>query len=624
MATELTAAGVSDGSIQASRSGVQAGAAASPGAVSGSPSLSLTGLKRTLREPAVRRTLPAILVLVALGLFLLVYLWMVGPSYRTLFPGMVEAEQLEAVEILQGAGHKPLIDPGTGQLRVPSDRYHEARILLASRGLPRSGAVGGGFEALNEQSSMTTSQFMEQVRYNTAIEQELARSVSQISSIQAARIHLATPRQSLFVRDRTPPSASVIVTPQPGRVVSPEQVQAIVHLVSSSVPHLSAENVTVVDQMGNLVTQQAMQGGMSLSGAQLQHRMRLEESYRTRILQVLMPIVGEVNVRSQVNIDMDFTEVETTFEDYDSGGRGPRTRSEVLAEERSARLDARGIPGALANEPPENPQFVADGQAPPADDEAAGEAAGDNARAGTFSSRSTRNFELDRVLRHVRSSVGGIERVSVAVAINERTALDGEGRLAAEPYSPEEVEQLKMLVQGVVGFNEARGDQVILVRTRFEAPMSLPPIAWYENDALMANARWLALALIFVLIILFVIRPVVKHFVSPPTGEAARMAAVKDGGISPEELEMVDISESDSLDDIKKKLKHHLAARNEEAQLDTLESIKANLSPKKSSMAAEMLDTANSYDDKVALIRMLVSEDSGRVANVLKSMIKGG
>ena len=577
--------------------------------------LSLANLRYTLNQPAVRKTIPAIIVLLTLVLFGLMYAWMLGPSYRTLFPGMIEADQLEAMEILQTSGFRPRLDPQTGQLRVPSDRYHEARILLASRGLPKSGTPGGGIEALGEQSSMTTSQFMEQVRYTNAMEQELARSVMQIHTVQSARVHLATPRQSLFVRDRTPPSASVVITPQPGRVLSPDQVQAIVHLVSSSVPLLTPDNISVVDQLGNLLTDPVGQGAMSLSAAQLQHRMRIEETYRSRVLQVLGPILGDHNVRSQVNIDMDFTVVETTVEDYDTGNRGPRTRSEVLAEERSARLDARGVPGALANEPPDDPAFAAEGRA--------GEDNGEAPREGTFSSRSTRNFEIDRTLRHVRNSVGTIDRVSVAVAINERMGMNEQGERSPVPYSDLELERLTLLVQGVVGFDQGRGDQVVLVPARFEAPLTVPPIPWYENETLIGHAKWLVLVLLFVLVLLLVIRPLIKHFLAPPTGEAARQAAIEAGGVSEEDLEAVGVTENDSLDDIKKKLRQHLASRNEEAQLDTLEAIKANLTPKKSSMAAEMLDTANSYDDKVALIRMLVREDSGRVANVFKTMIKG-
>ena len=600
---------------------------ASPGS-GGRPAVNLNVLRATFAQPAVRKVLPAIIALVALGLFLVFYLWLQAPSYRALFPGMPEAEQMAALEALQSADYLPRIDPTNGQLMVPADLYHKARIFLAARGLPQSGTAGG-LDSLSDQSSMTTSQFMEQVRYNTAMEQELARSVSQIQSIQSARVHLAKPRQSVFVRNQEPASASVIVTPKPGRAVSPEQIQAIVHLVSSSVPQLTPQHVTVVDHLGNLFTEATLQGGMNVTGAQLQHRMKVEDTYRSRIIQVLSPVVGELNVRSQVNVDMNFTEEEVTFEDFDSDGKGPRTRSEVLAEERSRNLDARGVPGALANQPPVDPAFNEipppnpPANAPPnapANAQARAAAAAD-AATGAFSTRSTRNYEIDRVMRHVKSPLGRIDRMSVAVVINERV-VTGENGLQPVAYTEEELKRLTSLVRGVIGFDEKRGDEVTLVPARFEPVAAMPAVPWHEDEKILDLIKLGVLVVLFLSVILFVVRPLLQHFMREPTGEAARMAAVNAGGMSPEDLDMVDIDENDSLDDIKKKLKKHLAQRNEEANLDTLEAIKANLTPKKSSLAAEMLDTANTYDDKVALIRMLVREDSGRVANVLKGMIK--
>jgi flagellar M-ring protein FliF len=207
-------------------------------------------------------------------------------------------------------------------------------MLLASQGLPK-GAVSGGLDSLKGQSAMTTSQFMEQVRFNAAIEQELARSVMTIGSIRAARVHLAMPRQSPFIRERIAPKASVVVTPHQGRMVSPAQVRAIVQLISSSVPYLPAENVSVVDDEGNLLSDAPSEAAMGLTNAQLQHKRQVEREYRTRIMQILAPVVGEHNVKAQVDIRLDFTQQEVTFEDFDSRREGPKTRSEVLAEDRT-------------------------------------------------------------------------------------------------------------------------------------------------------------------------------------------------------------------------------------------------------------------------------------------------
>ena len=202
---------------------------------------------------------------------------------------------------------------------------------------------------------MTTSQLMEQVKINTALEQELARSIMQIGSVQSARVHLATPKQSVFVRDRTPPKASVVLAPYPGRAVSASQVQAIVHLVSSSVPYLAPDHVTVVDTVGKLMTESSTEQKLGLTSAQEQHKQHLEEVYRNRIQQILSPMLGEGNVRSQVNLTLDFTQSESTTEDFDNREKGPRTRSEVLAEDRSASKSAEGVPGALSNSPPPDP-----------------------------------------------------------------------------------------------------------------------------------------------------------------------------------------------------------------------------------------------------------------------------
>jgi len=350
-------------------------------------------LKVVLAQPAVRKVLPLIVMLAVLVVFGLVYAWMQATPYRPVMPGLQEADQMTAFEALKNADFKPKIDPATGQLTVPSNRYHEARILLASQGLPKTGSTG--LDALKDQSSMTTSQLMEQVKINAAMEQELARSIMQIASVQGARVHLATPKQSVFVRDRTPPKASVVISPYPGRVVSAAQVQAIVHLVSSSVPYLAPDHVTVVDNVGKLLTDSASELKLGMTAAQEQHKQQLEEVYRNRILQILSPMVGEANVRSQVNLSLDFTQIESTTEDFDTRDKGPRTRSEVMSEDRSSQRDAAGIPGALSNTPPAN--ATANANTATAQEKSA-------ESNGRTSSRSTRNYEIDRTVRHVRNA----------------------------------------------------------------------------------------------------------------------------------------------------------------------------------------------------------------------------
>ena len=554
-------------------------------------------LKVVLAQPAVRKVLPLIVMLAVLVVFGLVYAWMQATPYRPVMPGLQEADQMTAFEALKNADFKPKIDPATGQLTVPSNRYHEARILLASQGLPKTGSTG--LDALKDQSSMTTSQLMEQVKINAAMEQELARSIMQIASVQGARVHLATPKQSVFVRDRTPPKASVVISPHPGRVVSPAQVQAIVHLVSSSVPYLAPDHVTVVDNVGKLLTDSASELKLGLTAAQEQHKQQLEEVYRDRILQILSPMVGEANVRSQVNLSLDFTQIESTTEDFDTRDKGPRTRSEVMSEDRSSQRDAAGIPGALSNTPPAN--ATANANTATAQEKSA-------ESNGRTSSRSTRNYEIDRTVRHVRNASGGIMKVSVAVVVNERPAPPPAKDAAPNPnaptsipYTQQELERMLQLVQGVVGYDQQRGDLVTVVPAKFEPTSPMETIPWYLEDAVQTGFKSALLAISFIVFMLIVVKPVMRSIIGDKlaASEEEQAKALADGELSEEDMKMIQIGEGESLEEIKAKLK-----------------------PKKSSISIDMLDTANTYDDKVALIRMLVAEDSARVANVLKNMMK--
>ncbi len=554
-------------------------------------------LKVVLAQPAVRKVLPLIVMLAVLVVFGLVYAWMQATPYRPVMPGLQEADQMTAFEALKNADFKPKIDPATGQLTVPSNRYHEARILLASQGLPKTGSTG--LDALKDQSSMTTSQLMEQVKINAAMEQELARSIMQIASVQGARVHLATPKQSVFVRDRTPPKASVVISPYPGRVVSAAQVQAIVHLVSSSVPYLAPDHVTVVDNVGKLLTDSASELKLGMTAAQEQHKQQLEEVYRNRILQILSPMVGEANVRSQVNLSLDFTQIESTTEDFDTRDKGPRTRSEVMSEDRSSQRDAAGIPGALSNTPPAN--ATANANTATAQEKSA-------ESNGRTSSRSTRNYEIDRTVRHVRNASGGIMKVSVAVVVNERPAPPPAKDATPNPsaptsvaYTQQELERMLQLVQGVVGYDQQRGDLVTVVPAKFEPPSPMETIPWYLEDAVQMGFKSALLAISFIVFMLIVVKPVMRNIIGDKlaASEEEQAKALADGELSEEDMKMIQIGEGESLEEIKAKLK-----------------------PKKSSISIDMLDTANTYDDKVALIRMLVAEDSARVANVLKNMMK--
>ena len=566
-----------------------------------------------LAQPAVRKAMPAIITLLTIVVFLIAYSLAKEPPYRSLYPGLSESDRQAAFEALSGAEFDVKINPESGDLIVTDERYHEARLFLASRGLPQEASVGG-VGSLSEDASMTTSQFMEQVRYIAAMEQELARSVSQISSIATARVHLAAPKQSVFVRNRTPAKASVVVTPHQGRIISNSQVEAIIHMVSSSVPYLATDDVVVVDQRGKLLTDANRNASMQLSSSQMEHKLSIEENYRTRIEALLASVVGANNVRSQVDVTMDFTEEEATFEEFDNRGVGPKARSEIISSEAKNSEDAKGIPGSSSNATPAASAGVVDGQL-------SSELGG---MQGARSTKTTRNYEVDRAVKHVKRIGGNVERISVAVIINERevtevpppvpAATDPDADPAAEAapavsaapvveaFTEAELERFTNLVKGVVGFNEARGDTVTVVAAAFEKPVPVESLVkWYENAQVMSTAKSLGAALTFVVLLFVVVRPVLKSYLPQvEVVEETTRTRRADGELTEEELAMIQ----------------------DEEEPESLEDIKAKLKPKKTKISADMLDTANSYDDKVALVRFLVAEDAGRVANVIRKMIK--
>ena len=535
-------------------------------------------IRKVISQPAVKRAMPAIIALMTVVLFALLYSWSQVSPYRTVYPGLSEADRQTAFEALSSADFKAKIDIQTGELKVPSSRYHEARIYLASRGLPKS-TVAGSIGSMSEEAAMTTSQFMEQVRYISAIEIELAASVAKISTIESARVHLASPKQSVFVRNREAAKASVVVSPFPGRVVSESQVQAIIHLIASSVPYLATENVSVVDQRGQLLTASEGSSSLMMSTEQMAHKQSMEDTYRNRIDAFLSPVVGIGNVRSEVDVQIDFTEIESTYEEYDGNDNGPRARSETLSLEQKGNSRASGIPGAASNT---------------ASVEDADE--GSTLSNNTVSSKTTRNYEMDRAIRHVKRQGGTVERISVAVVLNPPTVelLDGEDQEDSgnnAGFSDIEIERFSNLVKSLIGFDANRGDVVTIVSTRFEPPVIIEQISepWYENSQITSLIKTSSIAIAFVALLLFVVKPAIGVYSSAGTGTGAITAA---------------------------------EARNSYGIPPT--QAYGEGTPNQPTGTGESTTSANTYDSKVNAVRSLVAEDSGRVANVLKKMIRNG
>ena len=644
------------------------------------------GMVRDLvRQPTVKKALPIIVILMVVAAFGLASMSMKTPSYRALTMMLPETDKQLAIETLKAGNFNPQVDNNTGQIMVPGDKYQEARMLLASKGLPRTEAQG--MDTLKDMPAMTTSQFMEQVRYNNAMEQELAKTISQIAGIRNARVHLAAPKQSVFVRDRVPTKASVIITRAPGKQVSSANVQAIISLVASSVPYLAPENVSVVDNYGTLMNEMLGEAPLGLTGAQLQQKQQMEDLYRTRLIQLWAPIVGEANVSAQVSLQLDFTQEEITTEDFDQRDKGPKTRSELYVEDRNSFKDAIGVPGSLSNTPPNPPQNPASSETSVADPNK-----GVSEMGVQVVARSTKNYELDRAVRHTKSAMGNVQKLGVGVLINERPIpagtkvekpADGSAAPTTIPYTQEELDRLNQLVRGAVGFNDKRGDVVTVVATRFEPPVDPDAVPWYKDEALASLANSGVVALLFITFLMFVVRPMIKKLnkpeIDPASLAAAALAAASAEAASAEKMrtERIAAAEAEAAvratqervarEEAEEKLRkakeeelmqlqmaeeasaaesvrmaeeeaareaERLAAASEEpegptdvelAEGETLEDLKArmgNLKPKKQAIPADLLNNANSYDDKVALIRMIVADNSGRVAGVMRGMIE--
>ena len=488
-------------------------------------------------------------------------------------------------------------------------------MLLAASGLPSDGS-SQSLESLTSATSMTTSQFMEQAQYIAAIESEIAKSVMRISTIETARVHLAAPRQSSYIRNRQPAKASVIVETYPGRVVSPSQVQAIVNLVASSVPYLSIDDVSVVDQMGSLLSDQE-ESGLIEATEQAAFKRNLEEQYHNKVMNLLSPIVGENNVRSDVDVTLDFSEFESTSEIFDRNGTGPSTRSEMLALDTAANVPAEGVPGETTNVAPQDTVLVD-----------ANTVANELDPSSIRSSQTTRNYEVDREIQYQRSSTGEITRLSVAVvlnrdAISEMTLGNGD---TGDAY---DVSGIQSLVASAVGIDESRGDSIMVLVSQFRDDAT-PPVTWYESESIRYWANLVAMLLGAVAFLIFVVRPII-YGVSVKTPDASEVKLLKtseevseDGEI--ETLSEDQVEEAAGIREIYRdgervlRGESEIKARAEETG-ETLEEIKARLRPRKSNVSADMFDTANTYDDKVAIVRMLVDEDASRVASLLKKMV---
>lgn len=454
------------------------------------------------RQPIMKQVmfLVAIAASIAIGGYVL--MWSQTPNYQVLFSGMQPKESAEVVAILQQSNIEYKLDPTSGALLVPASEIQALRMKLAAEGLPRSSTQG--MEMLDGDQGFGTSQFVERARYQRAMEEELSRSISQLNNVQSARVHLATPKQSVFVRDRKEPTASVILNLYAGRNIDPGQVTAITHMVASSVPDMSNADVTVVDQRGRLLSKNDRDANVALSDTQLEYTQKLEKGYIRRIEDILSPIVGMDGVRAQVVAEVDFTVTEQTQESYNPDLAAVRSE-QIQEEKRVGAGGALGVPGALTNQPPGG--GVAPETTTTADQQAS------STVPGSSSKNSTTNYELDRTISHTRVAPGAVRKLSVAVLIDERHSLDAEGNVITTALTEPEMTRINALVMDAIGFNQARGDSLNVVNAPFILPAevaALPELPIWEQTWVWDVAKQVLGGLLVLFLIFGVIRPAFK------------------------------------------------------------------------------------------------------------------
>ncbi|WP_417499898.1 flagellar basal-body MS-ring/collar protein FliF [Methylophaga sp.] len=478
------------------------------------------------QQPVVKQMLFLLAIAASIAVGGYVLLWSQTPSYQVLFANMAPAESTEVVDVLQQMNVDYKLDPATGALLVPAGDVQTLRMKLAAEGLPRSAALG--MEMLNQDQGFGTSQFIERARYQRAMEEELSRSIAELNNVRSARVHLAIPKQSVFVRDRKDPTASVVVHLYAGRALDQSQVAAITHMVASSVPDMKNADVTIVDQRGNLLTQPERAAGVAMSDTQLEYTRKVEQIYIDRIENILSPIVGMNGVRAQVVADVDFTMSEQTHESYNPDMTAVRSE-QLQEEERVGNGGPFGVPGALSNQPPGG--GVAPEQAVP--EEGADEAATTTTAPGSSRKSTTRNFELDRTISHTRMAPGNVRKLSVAVLVDERRTVDAEGNVTSVPLSESEMTRINALVMDAIGFSKARGDSLNVVNAPFMAPETveaLPEKPIWEEPWVWNLAKQVGGALVVLFLIFGVIRPAFRDMTKVPVTES------DNDNLSPEEV----------------------------------------------------------------------------------------
>ncbi|MCU1715945.1 flagellar basal-body MS-ring/collar protein FliF [Pseudomonas sp. 5P_3.1_Bac2] len=535
-----------------------------------------------------------------------VVLWSQQPDYRPLYGSLEGMDASQVMETLGAADIQYTVEPNSGALLVKADDLARARMRLAQAGVaPKDNSVG--FEILDQEQGLGTSQFMEATRYRRGLEGELARTVSSLTNVKSARVHLAIPKSSVFVRDERKPSASVLVELYNGRGLEPSQVMAIVNLVASSVPEMDKSHVTVVDQKGNLLSDMQEMSELTMAGKQFDYSRRLESLFTQRVHNILQPVLGNGRYKAEVSADVDFSAVESTSEMFNPDQ--PALRSEQsVNEQRTSSQPPQGVPGALSNQPPAagNAPQQATAAAPTATGPvAAGQPLLDANGAQIMDpatgqpmlapypadkrEQSTRNFELDRSVSYTKQQQGRLKRLSVAVVVDDQLKINPTtGEATHVPWSADDLARFTRLVQDSVGFDASRGDSVSVINTPFSAQTGeeFEAIPFYTQPWFWDIIKQV-LGVLFILILVFgVLRPVMKNI----SGNKGQNQGNDDD---------VDLGEMGALG-------------------GDLAEDRVSLGGPQSIL---LPSPSEGYDAQLNAIKSLVAEDPGRVAQVVKEWI---
>ncbi|MBU2964822.1 flagellar basal-body MS-ring/collar protein FliF [Amphritea sp. 2_MG-2023] len=517
-----------------------------------------------------------------------VVLWSQEPDYRVLYNNISYADANPIVEQLQLNGIPYKFDSTGHNILVAEEYLHKARLRLAAEGFNGDNTVG--FELLDKEQGLGTSQFMETTRYRRGLEGELARTVTSMLAVRSARVHLALPKQSVFIRDQRKPTASVFLDLVAGRRLEAIQVEAITNLVASSIPELSSEDVTVVDQKGRLLNTRDMDTDVVLAAKQLEYTRRIEETLVNRVNSILQPVVGLGRYRAEVSADIDFTAVEQTDEIYNPDL--PALRSEQVLDESTTGQDAAsGVPGALSNQPPGASSVPEVGATGIQNEGVIERSSPKNAR-----SQATRNYELDRSISYTKHQMGQINRLSVAVVVDDiPTANSDGGEKVRAAWDQNELDRLSILVKDAVGYSAVRGDSVSVINS----PFAVPEI-YQEEEVPIWKQEWVldlvkqVLGGLFVLLLVFgVLRPIMKSLAI-----SAAQKAAADGAEAKSETDMAGDLESLDMSGISP---DHV----------TFSGIDNALAP-----------TPNeTYEYQMNAIRSMIAEDPAKVAQAIRQWV---